>query len=209
MMLHYQAVPDRRYQCSVLACFDLSEGSVRVRGDDELSGHLFSYLSPEQRVPADHPLRAIRTMTDEALRRLSPRFGRMTDAIAMGGDDVAPVLQALRERDARLFKRRGELASATRLAGVGLPAGQELDRLVQGRVAELRDLLRGHVTTARKVLRELIIGRITIAPLTEARRYRLSLTGSLSRFFSGIVDTRGVASPPRLAHIGGRLRRVA
>jgi transposase len=47
---------------------------VRVRGDDEQSGHLFSYLSPEQRVPADHPLRAIRTMTDDALRRLSPRF---------------------------------------------------------------------------------------------------------------------------------------
>ena len=41
-----------------------------MRGDDEQSGHLFSYLSPEQRVPACHPLRAIRTMTDEALRRL-------------------------------------------------------------------------------------------------------------------------------------------
>ena len=48
-----------------------------MRGDDEQSGHLFSYLSPEQRVPADHPLRAIRTMTDEALRRLSPRFESM------------------------------------------------------------------------------------------------------------------------------------
>ena len=48
-----------------------------MRGDDEQSGHLFSYLSPEQRVPADHPLRAIRTMTDEALRRLSPRFETM------------------------------------------------------------------------------------------------------------------------------------
>jgi len=45
-----------------------------VRGDDEQSGHLFSYLSPEQRVPADHPLRTIRVMTDDALRRLSPRF---------------------------------------------------------------------------------------------------------------------------------------
>ena len=47
-----------------------------MRGDDEQSGHLFSYLSPEQRVPADHPLRAIRAMTDKALRRLSPRFAR-------------------------------------------------------------------------------------------------------------------------------------
>jgi transposase len=48
-----------------------------MRGDDEPSGHLFSYLSPEQRVPADHPLRAIRTMTDEALGRWSPRFEAM------------------------------------------------------------------------------------------------------------------------------------
>jgi transposase len=48
-----------------------------VRGDDEQTGHLFSYLSPEQRVPADHPLRMIRTMTDDALQRLSPRFEAM------------------------------------------------------------------------------------------------------------------------------------
>jgi transposase len=45
-----------------------------MRGDDQQSGHLFSYLSPEQRVPADHPLRVIRQMTDEALRELSPQF---------------------------------------------------------------------------------------------------------------------------------------
>jgi transposase len=48
-----------------------------MRGDDEQSGHLFSYVSPEHRVPADHPLRAIRAMTDEALDRLSPRFARI------------------------------------------------------------------------------------------------------------------------------------
>ena len=40
--------------------------SMRVRGDDQQTGHLFSYLSPEQRVPQDHPLRAIRTMTGAA-----------------------------------------------------------------------------------------------------------------------------------------------
>jgi len=45
-----------------------------MRGDDQQSGHLFSYLSPEQRVPADHPLRVVRQMTDEALRQLSPQF---------------------------------------------------------------------------------------------------------------------------------------
>lgn len=50
---------------------------TRMRGDDEQSGHLFSYLSPEQRVPADHPLRAIRRMTDEALATLSRTFDRL------------------------------------------------------------------------------------------------------------------------------------
>ena len=45
-----------------------------MRGHDEQTQHMFSYLSPEQRVPADHPLRAIRTLTDQALRTLSRRF---------------------------------------------------------------------------------------------------------------------------------------
>lgn len=48
-----------------------------MRGDDEQTGHLFSYLSPEQRVPADHPLRAIRRMTDDALATLSRPFDRL------------------------------------------------------------------------------------------------------------------------------------
>ena len=32
---------------------------------------MFSYLSSEQRVPAEHPLRTIRALTDEALRSMS------------------------------------------------------------------------------------------------------------------------------------------
>ncbi len=34
---------------------------------------VFGYISPEQRVPQDHPLRSQRVMTDEALRNLQPR----------------------------------------------------------------------------------------------------------------------------------------
>ena len=30
-----------------------------MRGDDRQTGWMFSYISPEDRVPADHPLRAI------------------------------------------------------------------------------------------------------------------------------------------------------
>lgn len=48
-----------------------------MRGDDQQTGHLFSYLSPEARVPADHPLRPVRQMTDDALRTLAPALGRL------------------------------------------------------------------------------------------------------------------------------------
>ncbi len=64
-----------------------------MRGDDEQSGHLFSYLSPEQRVPADHPLRPIREMTDAALTRLSPRFAWL---YAQTGRPSVPPEQLLR-----------------------------------------------------------------------------------------------------------------
>jgi transposase len=56
---------------------------------------MFSYISPEQRVPADHPLRAIRVMTDIALRALSPVFSRIY--VAFGRPSIAPekLLRAL------------------------------------------------------------------------------------------------------------------
>ena len=45
-----------------------------MRGDDQQQGAMFSYISPEARVPQDHPLRAIRALVDEVLGELSPRF---------------------------------------------------------------------------------------------------------------------------------------
>src|SRR5262249_55753268 len=48
-----------------------------MRGDDQQQSHIFSYLSPEQRVRKDHPLRAVRAMVDEVLKQLSRRFDSM------------------------------------------------------------------------------------------------------------------------------------
>jgi transposase len=48
-----------------------------MRGDDQQQNHMFSYLSPEQRVRKDHPLRAVRAMVDEVLKQLSRRFDAM------------------------------------------------------------------------------------------------------------------------------------
>ena len=46
------------------------KGSGHMRGSDEKTSHMFSYVAPERRVRPDHPLRTIRQMTDEVLPRL-------------------------------------------------------------------------------------------------------------------------------------------
>ena len=51
-----------------------------MRGEDTQQHELFSYGSLEERVPADHPLRPIRAMVDEALRALDERFEEIYDA---------------------------------------------------------------------------------------------------------------------------------
>ena len=48
-----------------------------MRGNDRQQADMYSYLSPEERVRANHPLRAIRAMADEALHNMSARFDTM------------------------------------------------------------------------------------------------------------------------------------
>src|SRR5512138_1194843 len=50
---------------------------ITMRGQDHQQSDIFSYLSPEQRVRQDHPLRAIRAMADLALWSMSERFDAM------------------------------------------------------------------------------------------------------------------------------------
>jgi transposase len=56
---------------------------------------MFSYLSPEERVPAEHPLRALRRMVDSVLQTLSPDFDAMY--ATFGRPSIAPekLLKAL------------------------------------------------------------------------------------------------------------------
>ena len=48
-----------------------------MRGEDRQSENLFSYIRLETRIPADHPLRPIRKLVDEALRELSPALTKL------------------------------------------------------------------------------------------------------------------------------------
>jgi transposase len=59
-----------------------------MRGSDKRAGELFSYVDLEQRVRSDHPLRAIRALTDTALEALSGDFAALYSGL--GRPSIAP-----------------------------------------------------------------------------------------------------------------------
>ena len=66
-----------------------------MRGDDLRDDGLFSYISLEQRIRQDHPLRRLRALVDPLLKALSPRFSQMYARV--GRPSIAPekLLRAL------------------------------------------------------------------------------------------------------------------
>src|ERR1700678_909650 len=66
-----------------------------MRGPDEKQDAIFSYISPEERVPADHPLRKIRRLVDEVLEDMSRQFAKLYSEV--GRPSIAPerLLRAL------------------------------------------------------------------------------------------------------------------
>jgi transposase len=66
-----------------------------MRGEDIQQNHLYSYVSPEQRVPADHPLRPIRQMANVVLGRLSPQLDALYSAVGRPSIPPEKLLRAL------------------------------------------------------------------------------------------------------------------
>jgi transposase len=73
----------------------LLAGSVPMRGDDPRNDSMFSYVTPEARVRADHPLRPIRQRVDAALARLSGRFERLYSTTGRPSIPPEKLLRAL------------------------------------------------------------------------------------------------------------------
>ena len=66
-----------------------------MRGADEPQTTLFSYVSVEDRIPADHPLRTIHALVNPILTALSPKFEALYSK--MGRPSIPPerLLRAL------------------------------------------------------------------------------------------------------------------
>jgi len=122
-----------------------------MRGEDIQQHELFSYGSLEARVPADHPLRPIRKMVDEALKDLDGRFDEIYDEEGRKSIPPERLLRALLVQ--MLYSVRSERMLMEQLEYnllfrwfVGLSANEPVwhptvftknrDRLLEGAVAE-------------------------------------------------------------------------
>ena len=68
---------------------------ARMRGDDHQQAAMWSSLSPEQRVPADHPLRPIQAMVNTVLAELSPDFATLYSPVGRPSIPPEKLLRAL------------------------------------------------------------------------------------------------------------------
>ena len=66
-----------------------------MRGEAEDPGAIFSYITPAQRVPQDHPLRAVRKVVDAALVRMSPQFQKLYSRIGRPSIPPERLIRAL------------------------------------------------------------------------------------------------------------------
>ena len=71
-----------------------------MRGNDRQPDSMFSYVSPEQRVPPDHPLRAVRALVDDVLREMSREFDGLYAAV---GRPSIPPERLLRAQLLQIF----------------------------------------------------------------------------------------------------------
>ena len=121
-----------------------------MRGDDHKTGKLFSYVDLEARVRRDHPLRAIRTIVNEALSALEREFAALYSPI--GRPSIPPekllramLLQAFYSiRSERLLMERLEYDLLFRwFVGIGVDDAawdhsvfsKNRDRLLEGDIA--------------------------------------------------------------------------
>jgi transposase len=134
----------------VIPSVGFDRGEIVMRGFDEHSGSLFSYVDLETRVPKEHPLRAIRTIANSALSELSSDFAALY--APLGRPSIPPekllrasLLQAFYSiRSERQLMERLEFDLLFRwFVGLGIddPAwdhsvfSKNRDRLLEGEIA--------------------------------------------------------------------------
>jgi transposase len=162
-----------------------------MRGTDTQQSSMFSYLSPEERVPANHPLRPIRLMVDDALKALSPAFSRLYSALGRPSIPPEKLLRALllqvlyTVRSERMLMEQLEYNLLFRWF-VGLNMDEAVwvpvftknrDRLLEGDIAE--NFFAHVLAQARPRIYSLAITSVWMGPSSKPGRVRKVFSGRI------------------------------
>jgi transposase len=169
-----------------------------MRGDDQHPDGMFSYRRPEERVPADHPLRPIRAMVDQALRALSPEFARLYPKTGRPSIPPEKLLRALLLQ--LLYSIRSERQLIEQLDYNLLFrwfVGLSMDDLVWDPTVFTKNrerLLQGDIARA---FFERVLGQAKAEQLLSAEHF--TVDGTLIEAWAGLKSFKkrgGVATPP-------------
>jgi hypothetical protein len=133
---------------------------------------------------------------------LNAEVRRLTAAVAAGGD-LDSLVAALRERETRRRALVTEL-DGLRDAATSVPSSAEIVEQLWGRLEEWRDVLDGQPEGANRLLRQLIVGRLTLYPevAEEMSYYRFEGTGTVEPVLAGILTTEQrlpLGTPPTVS----------
>jgi transposase len=190
-----------------------------MRGNEKRSESLFSYVRLEERIPADHPLRAIRTLVDAALAPLNERFEALYSPL--GRPSIAPetLLQATLLQ--AFFSVRSERQLMEQIdynllfrwfVGLSLDEGvwhptvftHNRDRLLEANVA--RDFLASLLALPQ--VKRLLSSDMSPSTAVSARRASSAKPPSMaaSRAIPAMASAWSAANAPRRSSAGSRPR---
>jgi len=131
-----------------------------------------------------------------AIRRLERELGRLTTAVATGGD-LPSVLSAIQEREHSHADLTERLRRLDQVRDFTAGDAHRVERQMRARLSDWRGLLRGEVQEARQILRALLQDRIEFTPTEQdgQRVYRYRCRFSVGPLLAGVIDPQALASP--------------
>ena len=134
-----------------------------------------------------------RTALQAELGVLEQELARLTAAVAQGGD-LGTLLEGIRAREQRRRTLQQELAGLQALKPLTAVDLGQLQREVEVRVADWRDLLTRQVAQSRQILKKLLVGRIVFRR-QEDGGYEFNGQATLGKLLAGIVCTKAGVAP--------------
>ena len=144
--------------------------------------------------PSRDTVEAKRTALEAELRRLEEEQGRLVAAIAVAGQ-VDALANAIKEHEQDRARLHYELAALDGLERLSTFDVRGVERDLRKRLEEWRGLLRRQTPLSRQVITRLLDGRIAWTPRKEEGIYEFAGRAKFDKLLSGIVFTRGMASP--------------